>query len=203
MFATHHTSILSRLKSAPLLRKLRIYGPVEHCLTPDKTFFSSLPKSIDLEFVYYPESSSPALSEILSLPHFRSITFDLTSRSPSQFGHLLGLDEFCLPLSRIEPKSPIIIHLPITESTLKLDVIKAVLGDKLLIHTFPSEKGLLDDFLAPYFDFDFPLDYDEGLEDKDDDDDEYEDEYEFEWGYALEHESEDEFEDEFGDEIIW
>ena len=179
--STHHASILTRLKSVPLLRKLRIYGLAEHCLTSVKTFFSSLPKSVDLEFVYYPESSRPALSEILALPYFRSIAFDLTSRRSSRLGHFLSLDEFCEEVSRTELKSPIIVHLPTTKNTLKLDT---TLGNKLSIHTFPSEKGLLEDFLAP--DIEFGFDYDE---DEDEDDLEH-----------LDYEVEDVPEDEFGDE---
>jgi len=187
-FTAHHASILSRV---PLLRKLRIYGLVGHFVLSDKSLlFSSLPKSVELEFVYYPESNSSALSEILSLSNLHSITFDLTSRHSSQLGRLLGLDDFVWAVSSTQLKSPIIVHLPITENTVELDAIKAVHGDKLSIHTFPTQEGLLDDFLAPHFGvIDFA--FEDG-----DEPESLEDEIEEEIADELEYEFDDELEDE-------
>ncbi|KAF8807340.1 hypothetical protein BYT27DRAFT_7138055 [Phlegmacium glaucopus] len=193
MFTTHHASILSRLKSVPLLRKLRIYGLVDHLLVFDKTFFSSLPKSIDLEFVYYPASTSPALSEILALPYLHSISFDLTSRHSSQLGRHLDLDDFVGAVPRTQLKSPLVVHLPITENTVKLDEIKAVHGDKLSIHTFPTQKGLLDDFLRPHFSV---IDF---ISEDGDEPEDLEDEIEDELADELEYDFED-LEDGFEDE---
>lgn len=54
----------------------------------------------------------------------------------------------------------IIVHLRVIENIVKLDQIKAALGDGLLIRTALSDKVLLDDSLGPQFSaVDFPVNY--------------------------------------------
>jgi len=142
-FADLQFSITSHFRELPRLQKLRIRN---HLFSDsDVAFFSSLPKTTNLEIMGFPNHRDPGAGlSILNMPNFQSIAIDLTAFSISRESDVIKLHNV-LQANRPTLRCPVNICCDADNETIAF--WKSLLGERLIIQPMPLQSGLLDNYL--------------------------------------------------------